>query len=108
MIRERERERRKIKPPQINGQAELVTFAQIVANEVVYYEPRDYREVVMSKEADKWMLGMNKEIESLYKKNTQVWVEKSKKIKVVESKSIFKRKEDIPGLKNLSLELGQW
>lgn len=61
----RDRERRVINPPQRYGKIDLTTFALTVTEELIYLEPRTNQEAMESKEADRWMLAMQEEIESL-------------------------------------------
>ena len=96
----RDRQKRVIKPPQRYGHAELTAFALTVAEEIVELDPRSYQEAMGSKEADKWLLAMQEEMESLNKNKTWVLVTKLEKQKLIGSKWIYKRKEGIPGVED--------
>lgn len=86
-----DRQSRVIKPTQIYGQANLVAFALIFAEEIIYLKPINYREALTNKEVDKWLITMQEEIESLNKNKTRIWVERPKNYKIVGSKYIYKR-----------------
>lgn len=58
------------------------------------------KEVLESRKADKLMLAMHEETESLHKNKIWAWVDKPKNVKLIGPKWIFKIKECIPGIRN--------
>ena len=66
----RDGSRRVIKPPQRLGYAYLITFALITTSEVLDEEPRDYKEVVRSRNKTEWMKAMDDEMKYVHDKNT--------------------------------------
>lgn len=93
----RDRERKKIKPPQRFGYADMIAYALNAASMVTDEEPRSYEEAMESKDHEKWQHAMVEGMKSLYKNQTWKLVEKPNGVKLVGSKWIFKRKEGIPG-----------
>lgn len=82
-------------------QANLVAYAFTIIEKLIYLEHRNYKEALDSKDDDKWVLEMNEEIESLYKNNIWVWVNKPDKAKLIGFKWILKKNDRIPGVENL-------
>lgn len=80
-----------MKPPSKYSDSEMLFYALCVAEDVEHSEPASYREAIQSKEADKWMLAMVEEIESLLKNGTWILVETVEGRKVVSCKWIFKK-----------------
>ena len=85
----RDREKREIKPPSIFGFADFVEYALVTALDYEESEPLTYK----SNNAEKWMLAMKEEFDSLIKNNTWELVENKAKHKVVTCKWIFKLNE---------------
>ena len=95
----RDRPRREIRPPL--RYTNLVAYALSVAQETGGDgEPSTYTEAVSSADADKWMVAMNEEMESLHKNGTWVLVKPPKGKKIVECKWVFKKKEGTSGVEN--------
>ena len=69
-VLERDRSRRGIKPPQRLGYAYLITYALISASEVLDEEPRDYKEVMRSRNKTEWLNVMDDEIKPLHDNHT--------------------------------------
>ena len=67
----RDRERRTIKPPQKYGEVDLVAYALSVADNIKSSEePSTYEEVISCSDSGKWMIALQKEMESLNKNGT--------------------------------------
>lgn len=66
----RERAKITIKLVQMYGHADLISYALYVGEKVELSEPRNYKEVLRSKDRDKWMIAIKEELASLEKNNT--------------------------------------
>ncbi|KAG8472343.1 hypothetical protein CXB51_034269 [Gossypium anomalum] len=65
------RTRREIKPPKKYAEADLVTYALNVAEDIdANQEPSNYSEAVSCENSEKWMFAMQEEMESLHKNRT--------------------------------------
>ena len=73
----RYRSRRVIKPPQRLGYANLIAFALISTSEVLNEEPRDYKEVVRSRNKIEWLKAMDDEMKYLHDNNTWELIDKT-------------------------------
>ncbi|KAG8492605.1 hypothetical protein CXB51_010032 [Gossypium anomalum] len=76
------RTKREIKPPKKYAEANLVTYALNVAEDIdANQEPSNYSKVISGEDSEKWMFAMQEEMESLYKNKTWdlVKLPKSKK-----------------------------
>ena len=62
--------RRVIKPPQRLGYANLITYALISASKVLDEEPRDYKEVMRSRNKIDWLKATDDDMKSLHDKHT--------------------------------------
>ena len=93
----RDRQRRKITPPERYGYADLICYALNAAEELQDSEPKNFREALESNECKDWLKAMNEEILSLEKNQTWKLVSLPKNQRVVGSKWVFKKKEGIPG-----------
>ena len=70
----RDRERMTIKSPQKYGEADLITYALSVANNIESNEePFTYEQVVSCCDLGKWMIAMQEEMESLHKMGHGTW-----------------------------------
>nr|KYP62383.1 Retrovirus-related Pol polyprotein from transposon TNT 1-94 [Cajanus cajan] len=93
--------KRVIKPPERYGFEDMATYALHAAEEIDSDEPTTYKEAISHPEAEKWILAMREEMESLYKNQTWKLVELPKGRHVVgckwiyKKKSIFSEKEEI-------------
>ena len=93
----KDRERRTIKPPQRYGEADLVAYALSVAKDINFNEEQSsYSEAVSCDDSGRWMIVMQKEMESLHKNGTWDLVKLPKGKKAVCCKWVFKRKEGTP------------
>ncbi|CAI9763232.1 unnamed protein product [Fraxinus pennsylvanica] len=62
---------RQIRPPQKYGEADLVAYALSVAEDIdSTNEPAIYSEAIICSNSYRWMIAMQKEMESLNKNNT--------------------------------------
>lgn len=61
------------------------------------FEPRNYQEIIQSKDKNKWMIAIKEELASLEKNNTWILLKKLKNQRVVGCKWIFKVKKGIFG-----------
>ncbi|KAG8498562.1 hypothetical protein CXB51_004879 [Gossypium anomalum] len=69
--KENKKSRREIKPPKKYVEADLVTYALNVAEDInANQEPSNYSEAVSCEDSEKWMFAMKEEIESLHKNRT--------------------------------------
>ncbi|KAG8499388.1 hypothetical protein CXB51_005980 [Gossypium anomalum] len=65
------RTRKEIKPPKKYAEADLVTYALNVAEDIdVNQEPSNYSEAVSCEDSEKWIFAMEEEMESLHKNRT--------------------------------------
>ena len=92
----RDRVRRQIKAPSRNAQAEVVSFALNVAEEIRVLEPQSYKEAMSRNDKEKWLRAMDEEMRSLEKNNTLILVKNPSQQKLVGCKWICKIKERIP------------
>ncbi|KAG8482828.1 hypothetical protein CXB51_024043 [Gossypium anomalum] len=93
------RTRREIKPPKKYAEADLVTYALNVAEDIdANQEPSNYSEAVSCEDSEKWMFAMQEEMESLHKNRTWDLVKLLKGKKTVRCKWVFKKKEGTPGV----------
>jgi len=61
----RDKIRRQIKLPQRYAQADIVSFALLVAEDIEAQDPVTYLEAITSNESSQWIDVMNEELESL-------------------------------------------
>jgi len=94
----RDRTRRQIKPPQRYVQADVVSFALSVAEDIELQDPVTYREAITSNESSQWIGVMNEELQSLYKNRTWELVKPLKGQKVIGCKWVFKKKDGSSGV----------
>src|SRR3954465_3159116 len=94
----RDRSRRVIKPPQRLGYADLIAYALISASEVLDEEPRDYKEVMRSRNKAEWVKVMNDDMKSLHVNHTWELIKKPAGARLVKCQWIFKVKEGIEGV----------
>ncbi|KAG8478350.1 hypothetical protein CXB51_028073 [Gossypium anomalum] len=93
------RTRREIKPPKKYAEADLVTYALNVAEDIVTnQEPSNYSEAISCEDSEKWMFAMQEEMESLHKNKTWVLVKLLKGKKTVRCQWVFKKKKGTPGV----------
>ncbi|KAG8472305.1 hypothetical protein CXB51_034359 [Gossypium anomalum] len=91
--------RREIKPPKKYAEADLVTYALNVAEDIdANQEPSNYSEAVSCEDSEKWMFAMQEEMESLHKNRTWDLVKLPKGKKAVRCKWVFKKKEGTLGV----------
>ncbi|KAG8478499.1 hypothetical protein CXB51_028393 [Gossypium anomalum] len=91
--------RREIKPPKKYAEADLVSYALNVAEDIdANQEPSNYSEAVSCEDSEKWMFAMQEEMESLHKNRTWDLVKLPKGEKAVRCKWVFKKKEGTPGV----------
>jgi len=90
--------RRQIKPPQRYAQADIVSFALSVVEDIEAQDLVTYREAITSNESSQWIGAMNEELESLYKNCTWELVKPLKGQKVIGCKWVFKKKDGSPGV----------
>ena len=89
-----------IKPPKKYGEADLVVYALSVADNIESSkEPSTYEEAVSCSDSNKWMIGMQEEMESLHKNGTWDMVRLPKGKKAIRCKWVFKKKET-PSVEN--------
>lgn len=62
----RDRFERVIRPTQRLGYVDLIAYVLISASEVLEEEPRDYKEVMRSRNKTEWMKAMDDEMKSLH------------------------------------------
>lgn len=74
------------------------SFALNVADYIDEVEPKSFKEVLSSRNKQKWIKAMNEVMDSLNLNQTWVLVDKPKSQKVVGCKWIFKRNDGIPGV----------
>ena len=70
----RDREKREIKPPSRFGFADFVEYALVTALDYEESEPLTYKEAIKSNNAEKWMLAMKEEFDSLIKMIHGSWL----------------------------------
>jgi len=70
-----------------------VLYALAVGENLYYDEPKSYKNAIQSKEASKWLITMNEEMQSLKKNQTRELVPLPKGVKSVGCKWVFKKKE---------------
>ena len=83
---------RQIKAPEICGFDNIVSYALLVAKEIISFEPTTYLEEIFCSESKKWTMTINEEMESLQKNQTWDLVELLEGRQVVGCKWIFKKK----------------
>src|SRR3954465_5682219 len=66
----RDRSRRVIKAPRSGGYADLTAYALVAASEVLAYEPRDYKEVMRSRNKTEWLKAMDDEMKTPHDNDT--------------------------------------
>lgn len=91
----RDRTRRSIHAPLRYGQADLVSYAFSVAEELEYQEPNFFKEAIAGREKEDWIRAMKDELDLLEKNATWILVDLPKSQKAIGSKWIFKRKMEI-------------
>jgi len=92
----RDKTRRQSKPPQRYAQADVVSFALSVAEDIEAQDPVTYREAITSSESSQWIGAMNEELASLYNNHTWELVKPPKSQKVIGCKWVFKKKDGSP------------
>ena len=93
----RDMEKRPVKAPVRYGYADIMAYAFSVASVLESDNPKSYFEAVTSKERDRWIAAMNKEIQSLHKNKTWRLVDRPSNQKVVDCKWTFKKKQEATG-----------
>lgn len=97
--------RRQILPPKRYVEGDLVAYALTVAQDIESVEePSTFNEAVNSKDADKWIVAMYDEMESLQKNNTWNLVPLPKGEKTVHCKWLYNRKDGKTGGKDSSFK----
>lgn len=86
----RDRERREIILPKRFAQAEIVSLALNIAEEIDCSEPKSYKEAITSPDKEHWIKVMSEKLESLAKNNTWVLVDKLKGVTCFGCKWILK------------------
>ncbi|XP_050888643.1 uncharacterized protein LOC127093784 [Lathyrus oleraceus] len=81
----RDRLRRVIRPPQRLGYADLIAYALISASDVLDEEPRDYKEVMRSRNKTELLKAMDDEMKSLHDNHTWELIKKPVRAKLVSS-----------------------
>nr|GFB12057.1 retrovirus-related Pol polyprotein from transposon TNT 1-94 [Tanacetum cinerariifolium] len=77
---------------------DYVAYALEIGDDIGSDDPKTYKEVVASKDAENWIIAMNEEMQSLKKSKTWDLVTLPKGVKPVGCKWVLKRKEGIPGV----------
>ena len=93
----RDRDKRVVKLPKIYGIADLISYALMVADEMIGEEPESYKQVMNKRNKLKWLSTMKEEMISLKKNNTWVLVQRPAGRKLVGCKWIFKLNEGVSG-----------
>lgn len=86
---------RVIKPPQRLSYINLIVFSLIFGSEVLDEEPRDYKEVMRSRNKIEWMKAMDDEMKYLHDNHIWELIKKPVGARLVNYKWIFKVKEGI-------------
>ena len=73
-----DRKRRVVKPPKRYAQADIISFALIVAKEIDEIVPKTYDEVMKCKDKNLWLQATKEEMRALKKNNTGKFVDKPK------------------------------
>ena len=94
----RDRSRRAIRTPVRYAQADLITYALNIGEEIEHEEPATFQEACNSNESSYWLKAMKEEMISLEKNKTWKLVNKSPGQKIIGCKWVFKRKPGIPGV----------
>ncbi|KAG8483857.1 hypothetical protein CXB51_023418 [Gossypium anomalum] len=95
----KDRTRREIKPPKKYAEADLVSYALNVAEDIdANQELSNYSEAISYEDSEKWMFAMQEEMESLHKNKTWDLVKLLKGKKTVRCKLVFKRKKETLGV----------
>lgn len=81
--------------PERYGVANLISYAFVVAGNVISEEPNNFKQAMRSKDKTKWMAAIEEEKASLKKNNTQTLVKKHVDHKLVGYKWIYKLKEGV-------------
>ena len=93
----RDRERKVVKMPKRYWIADLISYALMVADEMIGEEPENFKQAMDSKDKWKWLSAMEDEMTSLKKNNTWVLVQRPAGKRLVGCKWIFKLKEGVSG-----------
>nr|GEX59191.1 retrovirus-related Pol polyprotein from transposon TNT 1-94 [Tanacetum cinerariifolium] len=98
----RDRERRQVnRPPRLEDyQCDLIAYAFATAAHIKNCEPTNYLEAISSPECDKWVVAMEREVESLHKNETWELVKLPKEKRVISCKWLFKVKDGISGVES--------
>lgn len=97
---------RVIKAPKRYGITDFISYALVVANEVMGEEPENFNQVMNNKDKSKWLAAKNKEIASLKKNHTWIVVKKPLNKKLVGCKWIFKLKKGTSVIEPLKYKAG--
>ena len=74
----RDRTRRQIQATARYGQADVISFAFNIAEQIDSVDPLSYDQAIASKEKEKWITARNEEMDSLKKNKTWILVNKPK------------------------------
>ncbi|KAH9705095.1 hypothetical protein KPL70_011743 [Citrus sinensis] len=91
----RDRERKVVKMPKRYWIADLISYALMVADEMIGEEPENFKQAMDSKDKWKWLSAMEDEMTSLKKNNTWVLVQRPAGKRLVGCKWIFKLKDGV-------------
>lgn len=88
----RDRQRRQIRLPARYAQADITSFAFSVVDYIDEMEPRTYKDVLGSRDKQKWIAAMDEELDSLIKNQTWELTSKPKTQRVIGYRWIFQKK----------------
>ncbi|XP_062080833.1 uncharacterized protein LOC133785629 [Humulus lupulus] len=86
----RDRTRRKIKPPERYGYADLIAFSLVAASEVLEEEPSSFKAAINNKEKERRLKAMNEEMKSLHDNHTWSLVKRPAESRVLFVLSMLK------------------
>nr|GEW08837.1 retrovirus-related Pol polyprotein from transposon TNT 1-94 [Tanacetum cinerariifolium] len=83
---------------QNDGNMPTIAYTFAATTHIENCEPINYLEAILSPECDKWVMEIEKEVESLHKNETWELVKLPKEKPVISYKWLFKVKDGIPGV----------
>ena len=96
----RDHGRREVRPPLRYGFDNMVAYTLSIVEETIQDEPKSYKEAITSREAEKWLLAMKEEMESLHKNHTWDLVMPPKDKKNFGCKWIYKKKGETSSIED--------
>ena len=87
-----------MRPPSRYEDADLVSYALVVADDIEKEEPKSFEDSKKGKDWKHWNIASNEEIDSLKRNHTWVLIKRPNGQKTMGCKWIFKYKPGIPGV----------